>query len=150
MNEMYFTEEHNLFRESLKDFLQKEVVPHIEEWEESGKIDKSIWPKFGEMGFFGLMTPEAYSGLNLDLFYTVIFLEELQKINSGGFAAAMWAHQYLQAVNEIAAVKSDPHCGASFNARSAQHASKSGEFCAESGSESQHPLPPMQVLRFFG
>ncbi|MBW8200676.1 acyl-CoA dehydrogenase family protein [Flagellimonas abyssi] len=95
MNEMYFTEEHNLFRESLKDFLQKEVVPHIEEWEESGKIDKSIWPKFGEMGFFGLMTPEAYSGLNLDLFYTVIFLEELQKINSGGFAAAMWAHQYL-------------------------------------------------------
>ena len=42
MNEMYFTEEHNLFRESLKDFLQKEVVPHIEEWEESGKIDKSI------------------------------------------------------------------------------------------------------------
>lgn len=92
---MYFTEEHNLFRESLKDFLQKEVVPHIEEWEESGKIDKSIWPKFGEMGFFGLMTPEAYSGLNLDLFYTVIFLEELQKINSGGFAAAMWAHQYL-------------------------------------------------------
>ena len=41
------------------------------------------------------MTPEAYSGLDLDLFYTVIFLEELQKINSGGFAAAMWAHQYL-------------------------------------------------------
>ena len=57
---MYFTEEHNLFRESLKDFLQKEVVPHIEEWEESGKINKAIWTKFGEMGFFGLMTPEAY------------------------------------------------------------------------------------------
>ncbi|WP_127138514.1 acyl-CoA dehydrogenase family protein [Flagellimonas oceanensis] len=95
MNDMYFTEEHNLFRESLKDFLQKEVVPHIEEWEESGKINKAIWTKFGEMGFFGLMTPEAYSGLDLDLFYTVVFLEELQKINSGGFAAAMWAHQYL-------------------------------------------------------
>ena len=42
-----------------------------------------------------MITPEDYSGLNLDLFYTVIFLEELQKINSGGFAAAMWAHQYL-------------------------------------------------------
>ena len=39
--------------------------------------------------------PEAYGGLDLDLFYTVIFLEELQKINSGGFAAAMWAHAYL-------------------------------------------------------
>ncbi|OQD41669.1 acyl-CoA dehydrogenase [Croceivirga radicis] len=95
MNNMYFTEEHRLFRQSLKDFLQKEVVPHIEKWEQTGQIDRFIWEKFGEMGYFGLMTPEEYSGLGLDLFYTVIFLEELQCIHSGGFAAAMWAHEYL-------------------------------------------------------
>jgi alkylation response protein AidB-like acyl-CoA dehydrogenase len=95
MNSLYFTEEHELFRESLKDFLQKEVVPHIEKWEKSGTIDRFIWKKMGEMGFFGINYPEAYGGLNLDFFYTVIFLEELQKINSGGFAAAMWAHAYL-------------------------------------------------------
>jgi len=47
------------------------------------------------MGYFGLNQPEEYGGLNLDLFYTTIFLEELQRINSGGFAAAMWAHAYL-------------------------------------------------------
>jgi len=47
------------------------------------------------MGYFGLNDPEAYGGTDLDIFYTVIFLEELQKINSGGFAAAMWAHAYL-------------------------------------------------------
>jgi len=47
------------------------------------------------MGYFGLNSPEEYGGLQLDFFYTVIFLEELQKINSGGFAAAMWAHAYL-------------------------------------------------------
>lgn len=92
---MYFTEEHNLFRKSLQDFLQKEVVPHIETWEKTGTIDKFIWKKFGDMGFFGINYPEAYGGLNLDLFYTVILLEELQKINSGGFAAAIWAHVYL-------------------------------------------------------
>ncbi|AXT50862.1 acyl-CoA dehydrogenase [Aquimarina sp. BL5] len=92
---MYFTEEHELFRESLKDFLQKEVVPHIEKWEKTGDIDRFIWEKFGEMGYFGISYPEEYGGLDLDLFYTVIFLEELQKINSGGFAAAMWAHVYL-------------------------------------------------------
>lgn len=92
---MCFTEEHHLFRESLKDFLQKEVVPHIEKWEQSGKIERFIWEKFGEMGYFGLATPEEYGGLGLDLFYTIIFIEELQKINSGGFAAAMWAHAYL-------------------------------------------------------
>jgi alkylation response protein AidB-like acyl-CoA dehydrogenase len=103
---MYFTEEHQLFRKSLQDFLKKEVVPHIDEWEESGKIDKSIWLKFGDMGFLGINYPEAYGGLNLDLFYTVILLEELQKINSGGFAAAIWAHVYL-AMTHLNAEASD-------------------------------------------
>ena len=95
MNSVYFSEEHDLFRKSLKDFLQKEVVPHIEKWEKTGTIERFIWEKFGEMGYFGIAYPEAYGGLNLDLFYTVIFLEELQKIKSSGFAAAMWAHGYL-------------------------------------------------------
>ena len=95
MNSMYFTEEHEAFRASFKDFLQKEVVPHIEKWEKTGTIERFIWEKFGEMGYFGLSTPEEYGGLDLDLFYTVVFLEELQKINSGGFAAAIWAHEYL-------------------------------------------------------
>ena len=95
MNSIYFTEEHELFRKSLKDFLLKEVVPHIEKWEKTGTIERFIWKKFGEMGFFGINYPEVYGGLNLDLFYSVVFLEELQKIKSGGFAAAMWAHSYL-------------------------------------------------------
>lgn len=95
MNSMYFTEEHQMFRQSLQDFLQKEVVPHIEKWEETGHIERFIWKKFGEMGFLGIAYPEQYGGMDLDLFYTVILLEELQKINSGGFAAAIWAHVYL-------------------------------------------------------
>jgi acyl-CoA dehydrogenase len=95
MLHMYFTEEHEVFRESFKDFLQKEVVPHIDKWEKTGNIDRFIWRKFGDMGYFGLSYPEEYGGLNLDIFYMVIFLEELQKINSGGFAAAIWAHVYL-------------------------------------------------------
>ncbi len=95
MSNIYFTEEHNLFRESLRDFLQKEAVPHIDKWEKTGTIERFIWKKFGDMGYFGLAYPEQYGGLDLDLFYTVILLEELQRINSGGFAAAMWAHAYL-------------------------------------------------------
>ena len=95
MNSIYFTEEHELFRKSLKAFLQKEVVPHIEKWEKTGTIERFIWKKFGEMGFFGIAYPESYGGMNLDLFYTVVFLEELQKIKSSGFAAAIWAHAYL-------------------------------------------------------
>lgn len=95
MNSTYFTEEHQMFRETFRDFLQKEVVPHIEKWEKTGTIERFIWKKFGDMGIFGLTYPEAYGGSNLDLFYTVIFLEEMQKIKSSGFAAAMWAHAYL-------------------------------------------------------
>ncbi|WP_412986130.1 acyl-CoA dehydrogenase family protein [Pontimicrobium sp. IMCC45349] len=95
MSQMYFTEEHQLFRDSLKEFLKKEVTPHIDKWEETGTIDRFIWEKFGEMGYLGLPYPEMYGGLELDVFYTVILLEELQKINSGGFAAAIWAHVYL-------------------------------------------------------
>jgi alkylation response protein AidB-like acyl-CoA dehydrogenase len=49
--------------------LQKEVVPHIEKWEKTGTIERFIWKKFGEMGFFGIAYPEAYGGMNLDLFY---------------------------------------------------------------------------------
>jgi len=92
---MYFTEEHEAFRQSFRDFLNKEVVPHINKWEKTGNIERFIWKKFGEMGYFGLNYSEKYGGLELDIFYTVIFLEELQKVNSGGFAAAMWAHTYL-------------------------------------------------------
>lgn len=106
MDKRYFTEEHEQFRASFRDFLQKEVVPHIDKWEESGSIDRFIWKKFGDMGYFGLKYKEKYGGLDLDIFYTVIFLEELQKVNSGGFAAAMWAHAYL-AMTHVAAEGSE-------------------------------------------
>lgn len=95
MESLYFTEEHRFFRQSFRDFLQKEVVPHIEKWEDTGTIDRFIWEKMGEMGYFGISYPEAYGGLDLDIFYLVIYLEELQRVNSGGFAAAMWVHPYL-------------------------------------------------------
>lgn len=95
MYQDYFTEEHDMFRKGFREFLAKEVTPHIDEWEKTGTIPKEIYRKFGDMGYFGIRYPEAYGGLDLDIFYLVIWLEELQRINSGGFAAAMWAHAYL-------------------------------------------------------
>jgi len=91
----YLTEDHQMFREGFRNFLEKEVVPHVDRWEKDGKIDREIWQKFGEMGYFGIDYPEAYGGMALDKFYTLIWLEEMQRINSGGFAAAMWAHAFL-------------------------------------------------------
>jgi len=108
MNNINLTEEHHIFRTGLRDFLKKEVVPYVDEWEKTGTIPKEIWPKFGEMGYFGLYYPEEYGGLDLDIFYTVILLEELQRINSGGFAAAIWAHVYL-AMTHLNAEGSEVH-----------------------------------------
>ena len=92
-----FTEEHELFRQSLSNFLEKEVQPYIDEWEENRRIPKSVWKKMGNMGFLGLSYPEEYGGLNLDFFYDVIFNEEIGRINSGGFIITQQVVQYMSA-----------------------------------------------------
>jgi alkylation response protein AidB-like acyl-CoA dehydrogenase len=91
----YFSEDHQTFRASFKAFLEKEVLPHVEAWEEAGEVPRYIYQKMGEMGYFGLGLPEDLGGSGLDFFYDVIFLEELGKINSGGFGAAIGAHVIL-------------------------------------------------------
>ncbi len=85
LTQYYFTEDHEMFRKSIKDFLEKEAVPNIERWEAEGKIDREFWKKFGEMGYFGLNYPEQYGGSGLDFFYNVVMLEEISKVFSGGF-----------------------------------------------------------------
>lgn len=95
MSSYYFTEEHEMFRESLKAFLQKEVAPNLDEWEEQRRIPREIWTKMGDMGFLGLAYPEQYGGLELDFFYDVIFCEEVSKMFSGGFAITQNVVQYM-------------------------------------------------------
>ena len=93
----YFNEEHNLFRESLRDFLSREVSPNISAWEAKGKIPKSIWKKMGDMGFLGLSFPAKYGGSDLDFFFEVIFNEELGRLNCGGFIITQQVVQYMSA-----------------------------------------------------
>jgi len=95
MTSQYFTEEHELFRQSLRQFLEKEAIPHIDQWEEDRKTPRDIWKKMGDMGFLGLSYPEEYGGSNLDFFYDVVFNEELGRCNSGGFAITQQVVQYM-------------------------------------------------------
>lgn len=95
MKSKYFTEEHELFRESFRAFLEKEAIPHIDQWEEDRRIPRDIWKKMGDMGFLGLSYPEEYGGLGLDFFYDVVFNEELGRTNSGGFAITQQVTQYM-------------------------------------------------------
>ena len=89
--------EHQVFRESLRSFIQKEILPNVDTWEEKGEIDKSIWKKMGDMGYLGLIFPEEYGGLNLDFDYSKIFCEELSQCFSGGFTISALVIEYMSA-----------------------------------------------------
>ncbi|HAI75620.1 MAG TPA: acyl-CoA dehydrogenase [Microscillaceae bacterium] len=100
MKSQYFTEDHQLFRESVRQFFDKEVVPNIDKWEEERQIPKSIFQKMGEQGYLGLMYPEEFGGTGTDFWYSVVFLEELAKTGLAGFSTAVSVHQYM-ATNHI-------------------------------------------------
>ena len=95
MNSYYFTEDHETFRQGLRQFLDKEVKPFIDEWEEKGQIPKEVWKKFGDMGYLGLNYSEELGGINADFFYSVVFMEEISKVHSGGFSITAAVQQYM-------------------------------------------------------
>jgi len=89
MNIIPYTAEHNIFRESIRKFLDKEIVPHVEEWEETGIVPRSAWKKMGEQGFLCTDVPDEYGGAGGDFLYSVIVCEELVKSNFSGLAASL-------------------------------------------------------------
>ena len=95
MNKFFFTEEHELFRQSFRAFLEKEVRPNIEQWEKDGEIPRDIYKRFGEMGFMGVSYSEEYGGMGGDTFFSVVYTEEMIRMNSGGFNTAIGAHSGL-------------------------------------------------------
>jgi alkylation response protein AidB-like acyl-CoA dehydrogenase len=101
MKSPFFNQEHELFRQSVREFLAKEIAPHYDEWEEKQQIPRWAWEKMGEMGYLGLVHEEAYGGMETDFFTSVVFLEELARSGNGGFTCAISVHEYM-ALNHIA------------------------------------------------
>src|SRR5271165_6556303 len=90
---MEFTEEHALFRESVRRFVREEINPHVDEWEAAGSFPAhDLFKKMGELGFLGLTYPEEYGGSALDDWYMVVLLEELGKADCGGVPAGIVSH----------------------------------------------------------
>lgn len=85
MERNIFTDEHEMFRESVRRFIQKEIAPYHEQWEEAGLVPRDLWQKAGEMGFLAMDVPEKYGGLGLqDFRYNVVITEELTKAGASG------------------------------------------------------------------
>ncbi len=97
MQTIQFTAEHQIFRETLRAFIRKEIIPYVDDWEKRGEIDRSIWKKMGDMGLMGLNYPEIYGGVDLDFYYSLVLCEELSYCFSGGFTISALVIQYMSA-----------------------------------------------------
>lgn len=86
MEILQYTEEHRIFRDTVRRFFDKEVVPHVEEWEENGIVPREIWKKLGDQGFLCMDLEERYGGMEADFLFSVILLEELVRTNHYGLA----------------------------------------------------------------
>ena len=77
-----FAPEHETFRDSVRRFMEAEVKPHDERWQEQGYVDKEVWRKAGANGFLCCSMPEEYGGAGADRLYSVVLMEEQARANN--------------------------------------------------------------------
>ncbi|MHB1123725.1 MAG: acyl-CoA dehydrogenase family protein [Ramlibacter sp.] len=78
-----FSADHDAFRDSFRRFMEREIAPHHEAWEEQGFVDRAVWNKAGQNGFLCMTMPEQYGGAGADKLYSVVQMEELAR---GGYS----------------------------------------------------------------
>ena len=79
-----FTTEHDMWRETVRRFMEKEVVPFHEQWEKDGIVPRELWLKAGEAGLLCCTVPEEYGGLGLDYLFDVVVFEEMWRVGASG------------------------------------------------------------------
>ncbi len=89
MEIIQYSQEHRIFRDTLRKFFEKEVNPYVDEWEEAGIVPREIWKKMGDQGFLCMDVEEKYGGMEADFLYTVIMIEELVRTNHSGLAVPL-------------------------------------------------------------
>ncbi len=79
-----FSEEHEIFRRTVKQFVEKEIRPYATSWDEQGHFPVELFRRLGELGFLGIKYPEEYGGSGLDFTYETVFIEEMARSGSLG------------------------------------------------------------------
>lgn len=92
MTNPYFSDELTMLREQIRRFVEAEIVPHGDAWEEAGKVPREVFAKMGKLGFLGMRYPEEYGGADLDTMASVVLAEELGRCTFGGFSADLLVH----------------------------------------------------------
>lgn len=85
----YFTEEHEALRRTIRRFVEKELQPHADRWEEDGEFPSQVFRRLGELGFLGLRYPEEYGGQGGDYFTAIVLAEELARCRAPGLMLAV-------------------------------------------------------------
>ena len=87
------TEEHEAFRETMRRFVAREIVPHVNDWDEAGEFPREMYRKAAAAGLLGVGFPEEYGGTPADLLMHVVLSEEIALAGSGGVHASLFSHQ---------------------------------------------------------
>ena len=74
-----FTHEHELFRDTVRKFIEREIAPYHAQWEHDGIVPRDLWIKAGEAGMLCCTVPEEYGGLGLDYLFDVVVFEEMAR-----------------------------------------------------------------------
>lgn len=99
MNAMYFNKEHELFRQTLREYIDKEIRPYAEEWDESETCPRELFKQMGDLGYLGLLYPEEVGGTGggrgEDYFFNIVFCEELTKCGAVGISVGILVHSQM-------------------------------------------------------
>src|SRR2546429_6146113 len=76
------TEEQRLVRDTARDFVDRELIPHVRDWEEKGEVPRSFYRKMASLGFLGAPVPEKYGGAGMDYVAFMLLVEELSRGSS--------------------------------------------------------------------
>ena len=90
--ELFGTEEHRLFRDTVRRFVESELAPRAREFDEMGRIDKSLFRRMGELGMLGLRYDPKWGGAGLDWSYTTVLMEELTRADNAGVGMGITVH----------------------------------------------------------
>ena len=92
MFQQYFNEDHSIFRDSVRKFVEKRIKPYLEEWEEGELFPVELYKMAGDMGLLGLEYPEEYGGSPCDKFMFVAYLEEMMRCGASGLVCGLTSH----------------------------------------------------------
>lgn len=95
----YFNDEHEMLREQIRRFVNEEVKPHAQAWEEQGFVPREVLQRMGELGFLGIRYEGEYGGSELDTLATVVLAEELGRSTFSGFAITVLVHTDMASVH---------------------------------------------------